>query len=690
MAQHFWHRWQTDYLNQLQTRSKWRTISASPNIGDAVLIREENLPPTQWQSGIITALHPGDDGFTRVVTLGVGNGTMKRPITKICPFPKDEGAQNAASNVIRVKQKIKSTRAGKTHFPIFPIITTLLALCATVNYPVNNAITIKQFNISPGLYFDRYADVFVSSANWNVLAYFDLKNFINEYINIENSFNKINNICISKLSENGSCRAISSHLSKKLHSLSQTNSLIFGVRQKRALLNMVGNIASDLFGVLDSRFGEQYVQDMSQLKKNDDHLMQLMKNHTTVVESTLNILKHNDEELAKQAEHLNTICNKIKENRDFFEAFQHWDDAVIYLTHMISTYEQQQNEILKVTAECKKNSISHMLLAPQQIENQMEIIAKHVGNRLIVPRELDIYAIGSVSYYRTNNQYIFKISIPLYRPQKYRLFQIIPVPINRKDEFWWISNTFDYLITTIDRQYYQYVDETIVNVCVRLPGDGQFVCYRPMFWYTANRADCTWYLFNHLQSTDCEFRQTKSFLYWKELRSENRFIFVTNKSVRINSICKDMVSHQVVEGEGIMDLNDDCIIKNVDFQMDSKLTLSNRSNEITLLPNISVVDFGVINLSKMDLTKVNHSRANFSLSEVMIRDIKDNLGFENNVHDIHHYGMIYVIIIAVAIMGIYFMYKLKITKSNMMRTQNATTPIENVSISRTISMPQLG
>lgn len=44
-------------------------------------------------------------------------------------------------------------------------------------------------------------------------------------------------------------------MAKKLNNIMHTNSLIFGSgREKRALLDIVGNIASDLFGVLDSQF----------------------------------------------------------------------------------------------------------------------------------------------------------------------------------------------------------------------------------------------------------------------------------------------------------------------------------------------------------------------------------------------------------------------------------------------------
>ena len=51
-----------------------------------VLLQEDNTPPLQWPTAIITETYPGKDGVVRVVTLKTPKGTSKRPITKICPL----------------------------------------------------------------------------------------------------------------------------------------------------------------------------------------------------------------------------------------------------------------------------------------------------------------------------------------------------------------------------------------------------------------------------------------------------------------------------------------------------------------------------------------------------------------------------------------------------------------------------
>lgn len=84
MKQHFWQRWHEEYLSTLQHRSKWHQASDNLQVNDVVIIRHENLPATHWRLGRIIALHPGDDGLVRVVTIKHAKGECTRPVQKVC------------------------------------------------------------------------------------------------------------------------------------------------------------------------------------------------------------------------------------------------------------------------------------------------------------------------------------------------------------------------------------------------------------------------------------------------------------------------------------------------------------------------------------------------------------------------------------------------------------------------------
>lgn len=83
IVQHYWARWQREYLSELQTRTKWKQNSQSlMKIGTLVLIKNDNAPTLYWQMGRIVNLHPGKDGIVRVA-----DGILTRAVNRICALP---------------------------------------------------------------------------------------------------------------------------------------------------------------------------------------------------------------------------------------------------------------------------------------------------------------------------------------------------------------------------------------------------------------------------------------------------------------------------------------------------------------------------------------------------------------------------------------------------------------------------
>ena len=94
MRLHFWQRWSSEYLQQLQARHKWTQLHPSPRVGDLCLLRSELLSPAKWPLARVSQLHPGSDGLTRVVTIKTSRTELQRPICKLVflPFVQDDPA----------------------------------------------------------------------------------------------------------------------------------------------------------------------------------------------------------------------------------------------------------------------------------------------------------------------------------------------------------------------------------------------------------------------------------------------------------------------------------------------------------------------------------------------------------------------------------------------------------------------
>lgn len=82
IVQHFWQRWSKDYLNEMQTRNKWKTAEKRLEDGTMVILKEDEAHPQHWQLGRIVELHPGSDAVTRVATVKFSKGMVKCSVAK--------------------------------------------------------------------------------------------------------------------------------------------------------------------------------------------------------------------------------------------------------------------------------------------------------------------------------------------------------------------------------------------------------------------------------------------------------------------------------------------------------------------------------------------------------------------------------------------------------------------------------
>ncbi|XP_047019064.1 uncharacterized protein LOC124629620 isoform X1 [Helicoverpa zea] len=91
LRQAFWERWRMEYMAELQNRAKWRRGTSTIDVGDLVILKEDNLMPLHWRMGRVTKLYPGGDGISRVADIYTSTGTIKRAINKLCPLPVHQG-----------------------------------------------------------------------------------------------------------------------------------------------------------------------------------------------------------------------------------------------------------------------------------------------------------------------------------------------------------------------------------------------------------------------------------------------------------------------------------------------------------------------------------------------------------------------------------------------------------------------
>ena len=84
LADHYWKRWIREYLPTLQKRSKWVKSRRNVQIGDLVLIAEDNVLRSRWPMGRVMEVFCGEDGGVRSVKIKTVGNVFHRPVTKLC------------------------------------------------------------------------------------------------------------------------------------------------------------------------------------------------------------------------------------------------------------------------------------------------------------------------------------------------------------------------------------------------------------------------------------------------------------------------------------------------------------------------------------------------------------------------------------------------------------------------------
>ena len=96
-VRHFWQRWQrwsTEYISSLRHYTKWHHPTRNVQVGDIVILQEDNMVPTKWPLAKVIQTHTGKDGLVRVVIIKTATGTYKRPVTKITLLLPSDSSPN--------------------------------------------------------------------------------------------------------------------------------------------------------------------------------------------------------------------------------------------------------------------------------------------------------------------------------------------------------------------------------------------------------------------------------------------------------------------------------------------------------------------------------------------------------------------------------------------------------------------
>ncbi|XP_058974710.1 uncharacterized protein LOC131800872 [Musca domestica] len=156
---HFWRKWKEEYLMTLQNRTKWRKKDRNLEVGQVVIIKNEETHPARWPLAKVTDVHPGKDGVVRVATVKTQDGELKRPINKLCPL---EHVDNIQEDLQQKPMSVNTTRRlpNLIRNPAM-MLTMIMNLCLVMS---TKASSVKGLNSSSAMYLDPFSQIHMATS----------------------------------------------------------------------------------------------------------------------------------------------------------------------------------------------------------------------------------------------------------------------------------------------------------------------------------------------------------------------------------------------------------------------------------------------------------------------------------------------------------------------------------------------
>ena len=83
LANAFWSRWRKEIVCTAQERRKWTRTATNVEVGDVVLVVDDERPRSRWSLARVVATHPGGDDLVRKVRVRTGSSEYERPVHRL-------------------------------------------------------------------------------------------------------------------------------------------------------------------------------------------------------------------------------------------------------------------------------------------------------------------------------------------------------------------------------------------------------------------------------------------------------------------------------------------------------------------------------------------------------------------------------------------------------------------------------
>ncbi|PNF43974.1 hypothetical protein B7P43_G00917 [Cryptotermes secundus] len=510
-------------------------------------------------------------------------------------------------------------------------LETLLILSATCVAVVAVDFTVKNYEDTPGLYYDHIGQVQLYTSEWKLVTYVNISKLETTYNTLVDFVAQTGAMCKELPPEAiSTCQSDLSLMNQSVLKIHRTRRIISEItknkeeevfhsdnththakRIKRGVFNFIGTVSKILFGTLSSEDADYYQNKISELESEQLSMLKVAKEQMTVVRSTLQTVNYTLVDIAANELQINensrTMQKQVNENVEKTnQAFSQTtlliatNQHMIIIEHLIGQLKEGYDTLLFAIIFAQKGILSPQIITPG------DIIRAFQDSHSILPRDLSLPNTARVAYehvlmniididvFLNNNLLGYVLKIPLVNSAVFHLYKLIPFPTkvnNSENIFVFIESEKDFLMIDTLKQVYVKLNELELDECKVISPDWR-VCKQTFpVKSTHVHQECEVRLLEPTTRIplDCK-RKIISLddVTWLPL-THNKWIFATSHKERVTILCNDLEPSDIIlQGTGVLSMFGRCDALGLNTKLQTQMSFTSNRTDKDFIPSVTL------------------------------------------------------------------------------------------------------
>lgn len=462
----------------------------------------------------------------------------------------------------------------------------ILLLHVIIALWINNVKTssvdfrVERITNQPGLYYEDKNSVRIYNMQYKLVTYVPLVDIERKFTVAQLFADLTLRLCdreLKPLTNSTECEMLHLEFKQRVDEVNQAKDLISQLvvheayennRNKRGILNFVGEIAKVLFGTLDNDDAKLYQSKIEEIERNEKQMLELTGEQLMIVKRTLKAvngtLTHLQTNEFRFTEGLKDLSKKV-------QAFATDTNSRLHYVEIMSSLNNHLIQVYRIFSEVKSN---YEMIVSAIMYAQQGILEPHILTPAKIVRSLQasqinleahslpislespnvgsvLLSIADINIVMFQNILCYIVEIPLVEKERYQLYRLWSLPVESKNIsglYTFLETENEFILADAAKRYFARLTYRDLTSCKVLDAKTKICKQTFNIMSTHDSTDCALNLMNGVMVLPASCRQRVVSIIssiWNKL-SNNVWIYVIPNKEKLTILCQSKEPTDVI------------------------------------------------------------------------------------------------------------------------------------------------